>query len=168
MYIKLIFVFLFILAAAINDVKHSKISNKLILITIIFGLSYNVYLNNIDGFIFSIKGIILPFVALYIFFLMNFLPAGDIKLFMAIGSVLGYQHVFIIIIISVFIGAIYSLFLLIKNRKFNDFKKLFVYFKSCVINMKLLEYNVSGSIRFPFAPIVFISYLVFIFVKNMV
>ncbi|MDM8534559.1 A24 family peptidase [Clostridiaceae bacterium HSG29] len=168
MYIKLVFVFLFILSAAINDIKYSKISNKLILISIIFGLSYNVYLNNFAGFIFSIKGIILPFIALYVLFLMNFLPAGDIKLFMAIGSVLGYQYVFMIIIISVFIGGIYSIFLLIKNRKFSDFKKLFVYFKSCVLNMKLLEYNVSESIRFPFAPIVFISYLAFIFVKNMI
>jgi len=168
MYIKIVFVFIFVLLAAINDIKYSKISNKLILITIIFGLSYNVYLNNIDGLIFSIKGIILPFIVLYLFFLMNFLPAGDIKLFMAIGSVLGYQHVFIIIIISIFTGGIYSIFLLIKNRKFNDFKKLFVYFKSCVINMKLLEYDVSRSIRFSFAPIVFISYLVFIVVKNMV
>ena len=162
MLIKLIYIFIFILLSAINDYKNSKVSNRLVVVTIVVGIFFNVYLNKWGGLFFSLKGLFIPFIILYLFFIMNFLPAGDIKLFMAIGSVLGIKYTIHIMILSVIFGGIYSLFLLGKDMEFNNSKKLFIYFKSCIINLELFEYDTKGSIRFPFAPIVFISYLVFV------
>ncbi len=165
MVIKFIYVFIFVLFSAIDDYKNSKVSNKLVLLTIIFGLIINVYLNKFDGLLFSLKGIVIPFVMLYIFFIMNLVPAGDIKLFMAIGGVIGIKYTIDIMIMSVMIGGIYSLILILKNKNSYSINKIFIYFKSCIINLKLLKYDAETSIRFPFVPLVFVSYLIFIFQK---
>lgn len=165
MILKIVITFLFILIAAINDYRVSKVKNTHILISFIFGLGINFYLDGLNGILFSFKGMLIPFIILYILFLMNFLPAGDIKLFMGIGAIIGLDITLIIIINSFLIGGIFSLILLLKKYKVKDLKKIYEYFKSCFINRKIMKYNTKGSIRFPFAPIVLIGYLLFI-IKN--
>lgn len=158
---------LFLALAAINDYKEHKVKNKYIFYTSLLGFVVNVYGDGMNGLKLFLLGIVIPFAILYPFFLVKLIPAGDIKLFMAIGSLLGYKMSLNILLYSLILGGFYSIILVVSKRKFLEFKKFFLYLKSCFIGKTFFKYDSSESIKFPLAPIVFLSYIVFIYSRIM-
>ena len=99
-----------------TDVKEKKIKNYITFPLMSIGLIYNTYTSGFSGALFSLKGILLSFaLTLPLFFVKGF-GMGDVKLFMAIGSVKGTVFSLGTIIYSFFASAI--LVLLFRPRKF--------------------------------------------------
>lgn len=116
-YITLIEILIF---AAWSDIRIKKVSNILILFAFGLGLYFQIYEHNIPGLYYFLKDAMFPIVVLYLLFLLHALGAGDIKLFSVISSFLGVRVVSKCIIISIFIGGIFSLCKVIKNHKHYD------------------------------------------------
>jgi len=155
-----------------TDLKKHKIYNKTLLPFLIIGLIYQcialktiIPLDALYGFIFPL--VLLPFFAL------NMIGAGDIKLYMVVGIWLGFMTNLNVIVYSFLVGGLCALILLIVRK--NGLKRLMyflTYLKSCFIAFKPLPYqsfddeNKDG--RFPFAVVIFIGYLTYLVLGNII
>lgn len=96
-----------------TDVRYRRISNKYVLITLISGLILNTLFGGFHGLLASIGGCLLAFVLMLALHIFGAMGAGDVKLFAAIGSIIGLKLVlptFAIVLITGFALAIYSMF----------------------------------------------------------
>ncbi len=75
----------------ISDIKTSKIKNIHVLIAALSGIIINIYSYGMEGLKASITGLAIPVILLGIFFYMGLLGAGDIKLYSAVGALLGWE-----------------------------------------------------------------------------
>lgn len=99
-----------------TDVVYGKIKNYITFPLIGIGLGFNIYSNGLNGALFSIKGLLVCGLLALILFSLNGLGMGDVKLFMAIGSIKGIWFGLGVIISSFFSLVIFSL--LFRPRKF--------------------------------------------------
>ena len=72
--------------AVVTDVQCMKISNRLIVCGLIWGLVLKIWGNGYVGILYFILNITIPVVLLFLLFQMHALGAGDIKLFSLVGS----------------------------------------------------------------------------------
>lgn len=106
--IQYVIVFVLLLASIITDLKISKIKNIHVLTAGFMGISINTFRYGIEGFKMSLEGIVLPVFLLWVFFYMRLLGAGDIKLFSAIGALVGWQEVLYIMAFSILVAGVVS------------------------------------------------------------
>src|SRR5436309_1342363 len=71
------------------DARYRRIPNPFVLATLIAGLSINALADHWHGVIGSLEGCALAFVLMFVLHVFGAMGAGDVKLFAAIGSVLG-------------------------------------------------------------------------------
>lgn len=83
------------LAAAITyyDVRFRRIPNRIVLATLTAGLLLNYLAGGWGGLGTSVAGFALGFVLMFVFHVLSVTGAGDVKLFAAIGAVIGVQFV---------------------------------------------------------------------------
>lgn len=101
-----IFAGILIAVACYYDWISFRIPNWLILIGIGTGFTIRVCLFGLEGTIDCVKGMVIALITVP-FFLLRVLGAGDVKLFMAVGSILG-PGVYLIIIISFVLASMYG------------------------------------------------------------
>jgi prepilin peptidase CpaA len=126
MFIKLFFAILLTMLSVRSDYKCFKIKNIITYPFIFIGLIINIYTNTI---ISSLLGTFLPFLCLYILYHLNYLGGGDIKLFCALGALMGIEFIQLTIIYSFIFGGIISFYLL-------TYKKRVITLKDIRINIK--------------------------------
>ncbi|HEX6624186.1 MAG TPA: A24 family peptidase [Pyrinomonadaceae bacterium] len=88
---------------AYYDVIYRRIPNWLVLITLITGLILNILFGGIDGALASLGGCLLAFVAMLVLHVFGAMGAGDVKLFAAVGSVIGLQYImptFVVVLLT--------------------------------------------------------------------
>lgn len=93
------------------DVRYRRIPNALVLVALVSGLSANTILGGLDGLFYSVAGGALGFGLLLILRFCGALGAGDVKLFGAIGALIGVHLVpptFVFIVIIGGLLAVYS------------------------------------------------------------
>ncbi len=90
----------------ISDIKTSKIKNLHVLLAALSGIIINTYSNEMEGLKASIAGLAIPVILLGIFFYMGLLGAGDIKLYSAVGALLGWEAGLFIIGYSMLIAGV--------------------------------------------------------------
>ena len=73
-----------------------KISNRLIVCGLIWGLVLKIWGNGYVGILYFILNITIPVVLLFLLFQMHALGAGDIKLFSLVGSFLTTKQLFLV------------------------------------------------------------------------
>lgn len=112
----ILYVLLF--AAVVQDFRHTKISNRLILFGIITGSLLKIFGRGAGHVAWILLGITLPVVFLYIFYLLGILGAGDIKLFSMIGTFISLRQLMWSILLAFIIGAIISFIKLCLKRQF--------------------------------------------------
>lgn len=156
--IKYIELIILIVLALISDIKTYKIKNNIVYPFILIGFMTNLYINGLEGVGFSFKGMLAPFLILIVFFALRMLGAGDIKLFSAIGAVMGLEFVLQVIIYSFLTGGtIAFLLIIIRKNGVKRFKYFFQYLKSCFLTLSILPYtdfndkSDGGKFRFVFA-----------------
>ncbi len=124
------------------DVKEQKIKNFITVPAAGIGLLLNILDQGYAGLILSIQGWIVPVVVLMFFYVIGTMGAGDIKLFAAIGAIMGLPFVVNSFVFSVFIGGVIAVVLLVWRRVFLErMRNLFAYFKLVLITRSISRYS---------------------------
>jgi len=84
-----IILFAMLVTATFTDLHRSKIPNWLTLPAIATGLSIHAYTDGFSGFLYSAQGLGIGLAVLLILYCLGGLGAGDVKLFGAVGSLVG-------------------------------------------------------------------------------
>jgi len=113
-------VFLVPLAVLIiyHDVRYRRIPNVFVLATLISGLALNLIVGGLQGGLYSIGGCVLAFILMFMLHVFGAMGAGDVKLFAAIGSVLGAQLVLPTFVIVVLTGGVLALVSVLRSGVF--------------------------------------------------
>jgi prepilin peptidase CpaA len=112
--------FLIPLAALViyHDVRYRRIPNAFVLATLISGLTLNFALGGINGGLNSIGGCLLAFILMFMLHVFGAMGAGDVKLFAAIGSVIGAQLVLPTFVVVILIGGLLALVTVLRSGVF--------------------------------------------------
>jgi len=117
---KVIIALLFIpLAVAIiyQDVRYRRIPNKLVFATLMAGISLNLVFRGWHGLGSSLEGMMVAFVVMFILHLVGTMGAGDVKLFAAVGSMVGVSSVLQTLMVVVLMGGLLALGKMIYARR---------------------------------------------------
>lgn len=102
------------------DLRTSRVDNLWIVCCICAGLAAQALSGGLWGFLGAVWGTILPLLFLGWLFVFRMLGPGDIKLFCALGCILGGSSIGKCILVSLFIGACISLAILISVGEFRQ------------------------------------------------
>lgn len=140
--LKLVIVLAALLLSLISDLRTYKINNVITYGFMAAGLTINLLAEGPKGMMFSMQGIIIPVACLLLLYMMRMLGAGDIKLFSAIGAVMGAGFALYAMAYSFICGGIIASFLILVRRNgVKRFKYLITYLRCCFISMKPLQYT---------------------------
>lgn len=108
------------------------------------------------GLLFSLWGLLLPFLCLLALYLLRMMGAGDIKLLSAVGSIMGAKFAGTVMLYSFAAGGIgAAVIILIRNNAKRRLQHILSYIKSCYLTMSFLPYcdfeDKLDSGRFHFA-----------------
>lgn len=150
---------IFIAIAFVIDVRHSKLPNKLTMCGTIFGLLFHTWTQGWNGLLFSLIGACTGSLVLLVLYLLGALGAGDVKLFAAIGAMMGVVFVLQTLIYAILCAGLIGLFLLLIQKKMRATgHKLTVWLISIIAHNKietLRELKHQKNIKFPFMYAVF-------------
>lgn len=125
--------------AVVMDLRTAHVENGWILFSMAVALVWRVLQQGIKGIPGCLEGICLPLVMLGWLFFFRMLGPGDIKLFCALGSVMGPETIVKCILISFWLGAVISVAILIFYSSFlTRIRYFFRYFQ---------EYFRTGEVR---------------------
>ena len=100
---------------AYYDVRYRRIPNPFVLATLVTGLTLNFAVGGWQGGLNSIGGCLLAFVLMFMLHVFGAMGAGDVKLFDAIGSILGAQLVLPTFIVVVLTGGLLALVVVLRS-----------------------------------------------------
>ncbi len=144
MMVELILVNFISVGASYFDIRYRKVPNIYWILTL-FG-TMNIYtlvtLKTHQINKLSLLGFIIPFVLHIIPFSLGLVYAGDIKLFMVMGLILGDSKICILMALSYIIGGIFSLFYMFYYKEFiQRMRRIIKYFKLCIITHTMYNYK---------------------------
>ena len=117
---KVIIAILFIpLAIAIvyMDVRYRRIPNKLVFATLVAGISLNLVFRGWHGLASSLEGMLVAFVMMFLLHIVGTMGAGDVKLFAAVGSIVGISSVLQTLLIVALMGGLIAIGKMIYARR---------------------------------------------------
>ncbi|HJR06547.1 MAG TPA: A24 family peptidase [Pyrinomonadaceae bacterium] len=86
------------------DARYRRIPNAFVLATLVAGLSTNAIIGGFEGALTSLGGCALAFALMFMLHIFGAMGAGDVKLFAAIGSVVGTSLVVPTFLVVVLVG----------------------------------------------------------------
>lgn len=142
--------------ALISDAKTYKIKNTILYPFVLIGLATGFLSEGIDGVIRSLLAAVLPVLALIILYFLRMLGAGDIKLFSAIGAIMGIKFVLYAMAYSFLSGGVIALVIMgLRKNGLERLKHLLNYIKTCFITFSIHPYtdfeNKTDGAKFPFS-----------------
>jgi prepilin peptidase CpaA len=107
------------LAAAIiyMDVRHRRIPNKLVFAVLVAGITLNTLFTGGHGLVASLEGLILAFFLMFVLHAFGTMGAGDVKLFAAVGSLVGISHVLSTLLVVAVTGGVFAMCKMIYARR---------------------------------------------------
>jgi len=99
------------------DIRYRRIPNKLVLVTLIGGLSVNTVARGPAGLLASLGGMALAFGLMFFLHAFGTMGAGDVKLFAAIGSVLGVSLVPPTLFVVAITGGLFAILKMIYAKR---------------------------------------------------
>ena len=117
---KITLAFLFLpLAAAIiyMDVRYRRIPNKLVFAIAVAGITLNILVAGMYGLGLSIAGLLLAFALMLVLHVLGTMGAGDVKLFAAVGSLVGVSHVLPTLLIVAMTGGLFAICKMVYARR---------------------------------------------------
>jgi prepilin peptidase CpaA len=98
------------------DLRFRRIPNVLVLAALIAGLAINIAFGGAPGALSSLGGFAVAFVPMFLMHVFGAMGAGDVKLFAAVGAVLGVALVPITFVVVVMMGALLAVYSMIRSR----------------------------------------------------
>jgi prepilin peptidase CpaA len=95
------------------DVRYRRIPNAFVLATLISGLIINTIYGGFNGMLASLGGCAIAFILMFILHVFGAMGAGDVKLFAAVGSLIGTQLVLPTFLIVILTGGALALLLML-------------------------------------------------------
>ncbi len=115
----IIFVILILLMpAVIMDFFFDKIYNEWILVLFMTGMSYVIWNGGLEGAIKALVSMTIPFFLLYPLFMIGVMGGGDVKLLSVMGSFFTVKEIFVCVMVSFLLGAIFSLLKMAAEKNF--------------------------------------------------
>jgi prepilin peptidase CpaA len=107
------------LAVAITymDVRYRRIPNKLVLLTLMVGLTLNTIFGGTHGLLVSLGGFALAFGLMFFLHLFGTMGAGDVKLFAAIGAINGISLVLPTLLVVTLAGGLLAICKMVYARR---------------------------------------------------
>ena len=99
------------------DVRYRRIPNKLVLATLIGGVAMNAFWGGRSGLLTSLGGFLYAFGIMLVLHLFGTMGAGDVKLFGAIGAVIGQPLVLQTFLIVAIIGGVLAVCKMVYTRR---------------------------------------------------
>lgn len=96
------------------DVRYRRIPNVIVLGTLLSGLIVNVAMGGWPGLLSSVAGCAVAFVPMFLLHAFGAMGAGDVKLFAAIGSVVGLKLVLPTFVVVALVGGMLALFTMVR------------------------------------------------------
>ena len=99
-------------AVIYTDVRYRRIPNSLVVTALAGGLILNVYIGGFEGLTRSLAGGALAFVLMLVLHLVGGMGAGDVKLFAAVGAIVGLRLVlptFFVVVLAGFALAVFEM-----------------------------------------------------------
>ncbi len=96
------------------DVRYRRIPNLLVLSLLIGGLTINISFGGFNGALTSLEGFALAFLPMFLIHLFGAMGAGDVKLFGAVGSVIGVSMVPMTFVVVVMLGAVLAIYTMLR------------------------------------------------------
>jgi prepilin peptidase CpaA len=100
-----------------TDIRYRRIPNKLVLITLIGGLALNTFFEGWEGLLSSLGGMALAFGIMFLLHAFGTMGAGDVKLFAAIGAMIGTSLVPKTFLVVAITGGALAIFKMIHARR---------------------------------------------------
>jgi prepilin peptidase CpaA len=101
-----------------HDVRYRRIPNPFVLATLISGLSINLAMGGLNGGLDSIGGCVLAFILMFVLHVFGAMGAGDVKLFAAIGSIIGAKLVLPTFVVVVLTGGVLAMVSVLRSGVF--------------------------------------------------
>ncbi len=148
----------------IMDLRTARIDNGWILFCMAVGSICCIMEKGIAGMVLYVAGSSIP-LFLIILFAFGMLGAGDIKLFCALGGVLGTVGILKCILVSFVLGACISAAILMFNRNFCERIHYFIYYMGQTVReRKVMSYRrkeISAPENFHFTIPIFLSVVLY-------
>lgn len=113
-----------LLTASWFDIKSRKVPNQLILVGILVGVVANAWMGTSERFSFALYGLLLGFCIPIIPYALNWIGAGDVKLFSVVGLFLGPEGIIDAAIYTALCGGVLALYYVIKMRFITNIYKV--------------------------------------------
>jgi prepilin peptidase CpaA len=97
------------------DVRYRRIPNMLVLSLLIGGLTINISFGGLNGALTSVEGFALAFLPMFLIHMFGAMGAGDVKLFGAVGSVIGVSMVPMTFVVVVMLGAVLAIYTMLRS-----------------------------------------------------
>lgn len=97
------------------DVRFRRIPNVLVVAALICGLIINISFAGAPGALSSLGGFAVAFVPMFLMHIFGAMGAGDVKLFAAIGAVVGLALVPMTFVVVVMMGALLAVYSMIRS-----------------------------------------------------
>ncbi|WNR42249.1 A24 family peptidase [Paenibacillus roseipurpureus] len=144
----------YILIAFVIDIRHAKLPNKLTMCGTLIGLMFHSVTQGWTGFLFACMGALAGFFVVLLLHIIGALGAGDVKLFAAIGAMMGVSFALQTLMYAVLCAGLIGLFLLfIRKRLRATSHRLTNWILAIVALQKLetlLEIKHQKNMKFPF------------------
>lgn len=122
----LTFVCIAVLAlASLSDIRSRRIPNYLSVVLVITSLSVYLMIDGTDGLLFSLKGMGLGFIILFVPYLFGGMGAGDVKLMAGVGAALGSEQVLLALIFTALLGGILAVIIILAGDTIKETLKNF-------------------------------------------
>ena len=133
-------------AALFFDLKTGKIPNILIFLGLLGGCVYRAAVFGTEGVFSFLAGAGVPFLILFLLFRLGVMGAGDIKLLMAAGGLLGWPGSLRFFVLSILLGTFVSAVVFVRRVRISDrFRYFRSYAREALLNGKVSRYRMEGS-----------------------
>jgi len=128
--------------ALLSDIKTYRIKNVIVLPFILIGLATNCLQEGFGGAVHYLFAALLPLLLLIILYMARMLGAGDIKLFSAVGAIMGVRFVLYCMAYSFLSGGIIALALILLRKNWKErINHLTKYIQLCFTTFSLQPYT---------------------------
>lgn len=105
-----------LLLAALSDLKHHRISNRLVAGGLVFAFAFHFLVPSLLGVGRSALGMLLGFAMLLPFYLLRGMAAGDVKLMSMVGAFLGPALTFWAVVATFLVGGVWAVVAVSRRR----------------------------------------------------